>query len=323
MATMGEGIALRRAGITTPILVFGALDSDEMRAALAAELSITLSTVEALDSAARAVRMVRVARATRPPGIHLKLDTGMTRMGILPKDVPAALNRLRTLGIPLEGLYTHLACADDPDPTFTQEQTKRFRSVVTKVRRRFPQVIVHMANSGGTLVHPDTCFDMVRVGLAVYGLYPAPHLRGRATLVPAMALKSRVIRIVRAAPGTVVSYGATYRVRSRTTIATVACGYADGYPRLASNRGEVVIRSRRLPVAGRVCMDYLMVDAGDHPVAVGDEAILFGEGISADEVAEWAQTITYEIVCGVGPRVPRVYLSGQTSRGLGRVVRPG
>ena len=148
---------------------------------------------------------------------------------------------------------------------------------------------------------------MVRVGLAMYGLSPGPAVRERVSLQPAMQMRSRIVRVVRAQAGTAVSYGASYRVLRPTTIATVACGYADGYPRLAGLNGEVALGGDRVHIAGRVCMDYLMIDAGDRPVQPGDAVELFGDRVGTDEVAEWAHTISYEIVCGVGPRVPRLY----------------
>jgi alanine racemase len=154
---------------------------------------------------------------------------------------------------------------------------------------------------------------MVRVGLAMYGLSPQ-LVRDRVSLRPAMRLCSRVVRTIRAQPGTAVSYGATYRVLRPTTIATVACGYADGYPRLAGLNGEVVVGGDRVHIAGRVCMDYLMIDAGDRPVRTGDVVELFGDGVTAEEVAAWAHTISYEVVCGVGPRVPRVYVGPAAAR---------
>jgi len=145
----------------------------------------------------------------------------------------------------------------------------------------------------------------------MYGLYPDRQFTSQVTLIPAMRLLSRVVRTVRANPGTAVSYGATYRVLRPTTIATIACGYADGYPRLAGTNGEVIVSGTRVHVAGRVCMDHLMVDAGDSPVHPGDTVELFGRGVSVDAVAEWAHTISYEVVCGVGLRVPRVYIRGR------------
>src|SRR2546428_262893 len=228
-----------------------------------------------------------------PPPVHLKVDTGMTRLGVFPEDVPVLLDRLTAKGIPVEGCYTQLACADEPDHVMTQEQLVRFRPAREAIRARVPRALIHVANSAGALTSPHTHFDMVRVGLAMYGLYPSPQMASLGSLHPAMRLYSRVVRTARVGPGTAVSYGAAHRTKTSTTIATIACGYADGYPRLAGERGEVLIRGQRHRIAGRVCMDHLMVDVGDHPVAAGHVAQLFGDAISAGEVAAWALTISY------------------------------
>ncbi len=299
VATLGEGIALRLGGITAPILVLGGLTAGEVADAVAHRLSISVTSREMAE-------IVLQHSGTVPP-VHLKVDTGMTRLGIFPQDAPALLDRLAGKRTVVEGCYTQLACAEELGHPMTEEQLVRFRPVVDVVRARYPRVLIHAANSGGALTAPATHFDMVRIGLAMYGLYPSPQVRALLELRPAMRLYGRVVRTARVGPGTAVSYGAGYRTTASTTIATVACGYADGYPRLAGERGEVLIRGRRHRISGRVCMDHLMVDAGDHPVTVGDVAELFGSAISADEVAAWAQTVSYEILCGVGLRVPRVY----------------
>jgi len=300
VATLGEGIALRLGGIDAPILVLGGLTAGEVADAAAHRVSIRITSRETAEMVLQHVGSV--------PPVHLKVDTGMTRLGVFPQDIPALLDRLAAKRITVEGCYTQLACADEPDHVMTQEQLVRFRPVLEVMRARVPRVLLHAANSAGALTAPHTHFDMVRVGLAMYGLYPSPQMAPLAPLHPAMRLYSRVVRTAQVGPGTAVSYGAAYRTETITTIATIACGYADGYPRLAGERGEVLIRGRRHRIAGRVCMDHLMVDVGDHPVAVGDVAQLFGDAISADEVAAWAQTISYEILCGVGLRVPRIYV---------------
>ena len=301
VATVEEGLTLRTAGLDSPLLVLGSAAPEEISPAVRTRLSLTIPSVEALPPLLKAGRRAR---------LHLKIDTGMTRLGVQVSEVPAVLARLARAGQRLEGVYTHLATADDPDHAFAHEQLNRFDAVLPAVRRRFPKVIVHAANSAGALGHPRGRYDLVRVGLAMYGLYPGAQFQRVVELTPAMRFLSRVARTVRAAPGTAVSYGATYRVLRSSTVATIACGYADGYPRLASLNAEVALAGERLHVAGRVCMDHLMVDAGDRAVRTGDEAELFGRTVSVDEVAEWAHTISYEIVCGVGPRVPRVYLKG-------------
>jgi len=302
VATLEEGLELRRAGIRAPVLVLGSVAAADVADAVRHDLGLTIASSDALPAFARVRRRVR---------LHLKIDTGMTRLGVTVDEVPSVLNRVAGAGLRLEGVYTHLASAEEPDHSFTRDQLNRFDAVLPQVRARFPEVIVHAANSAAALGHPRSRYDLVRVGLAMYGLYPDRQFTSQVTLIPAMRLLSRVVRTVRANPGTAVSYGATYRVLRPTTIATIACGYADGYPRLAGTNGEVIVSGTRVHVAGRVCMDHLMVDAGDSPVHPGDTVELFGRGVSVDAVAEWAHTISYEVVCGVGLRVPRVYIRGR------------
>lgn len=303
VATFEEGMGLRRAGIEAPVLVLGTIARQDVPEARQHQLRVTISSPEVVDDVASAAGPAAL-------GVHLKVDTGMHRLGVLPEDVVEVVRRLVQLRVPLEGCYTHLACADDPDPAFTQEQVRRFVTALAQVRRHYPSVLVHAASSAAVLVHPETHYDMVRVGLAMYGLYPAPHLRATVSLRPAMRFLSRVVRVAHLPAGATVSYGATYRVPAAAMIATVACGYGDGYPRLASNRGKVRVGDQLRPVVGRVCMDHLMVHLGDDAAALGDEVLLFGEGPSADDLADWAGTISYEILCGVAGRMPRIYLRG-------------
>jgi alanine racemase len=302
VATVDEGLALRRARITAPILVLGPAASDEVAEAVRAGLSLTIMSAESVAVLAQAARR----RAVR---VHLKVDTGMTRLGVAVTEVRKVVRAITAAGLHLEGVFTHLACADEPGSEITREQLTRFESILLALRRRYPQVLVHAANSAAAVLLPRSHYGMVRIGLAMYGLSPGPAVSERVGLRPVMRLRSRIVRVVRAQPGTAVSYGATYHVLRPTTIATVACGYADGYPRLAGLNGEVMLEGDRVHIAGRVCMDYLMIDAGDRPVRPGDIVDLFGAGVTAEEVASWAHTISYEVVCGVGPRVPRVYLA--------------
>lgn len=308
VATVGEGLALRRAGVKTPILVLGPAAPEEVAEAVRGRLSLTITSEESLGPLLRGGQRAR---------LQLEVDTGMTRLGVQPSEVPSVLSRVAKAGRRLEGVYTHLATADDADHGYAREQLNRFDEILPAVRKHFPKAVVHAANSAGALAHPRSRYDMVRVGLAMYGLYPAQAFEDRVKLRPVMRLLSRVVRTVRVPPGTSVSYGATYRVLRPSTVATVACGYADGYPRQAGLNAEAALGGERLHVAGRVCMDYLMLDAGDRAVRPGDEVELFGRTISVDEVAAWAHTIAYEIVCGVGPRVSRVYLKGSRPVAVG------
>lgn len=301
VATVDEGLALRRARIAAPILVLGPSAADEIAEAVRRRLSLTVSSPEAVTLIARGARR-------RAAHVHLKVDTGMTRLGVAIGEVSKVARAIAAAGLRLEGVLTHLACADEPGSEMTRDQLTRFESILPGLRRRYPKLIVHAANSAAAVLLPRSHYGMVRIGLAMYGLSPGPAVSERVSLRPVMRLRSRIVRIVRAQPGTAVSYGATYRVLRPTTIATVACGYADGYPRLAGLNGEVILDGERVHIAGRVCMDYLMLDAGDRPVRPDGIVDLFGSRVTAEEVAEWAHTISYEVVCGVGPRVPRVYL---------------
>jgi alanine racemase len=215
----------------------------------------------------------------------------------------------------LQGIWTHFAVADDPADPFTAVQHDRFKTVLDELAWHGLQPpIVHAGNSAATLAHPGTRHDMVRCGIAVYGVAPSPALEGRADLRPALALKARVSHVSRVADGEGLSYGLKYRVDGPTTVATVPIGYADGVPwRLADSGGEVVLGGRRRRIAGAVTMDQILVDCGDDTsVTPGDEVVLIGDGgehsVGAWEWADRVGTIAYEVLCGIGPRVPRVYV---------------
>lgn len=304
VATLEEGLALRRAGIKAQVLVLGPTAASDLSAAAKQKISVTIGSAEFLDA------VLRLRRRPHVP-LHLKIDTGMTRLGIMANEADRVIHNLKESGIILEGCYTHLSTPDEPDRTYTEEQLSRFTPMVATARRAFPKVLIHTAGSAAAIAHPTSHYDLVRIGIAMYGISPAEHLRGRLRLRPVMRLKSRVVRVTRVPAETAVGYGATFRARTQTTIATIACGYADGYPRLAGEKGEVIIREMRYPIVGRVSMDYLTADVGHTEVTVQDEIELFGEGISVDEVAARAQTISYEVLTGIGPRVPRIYIAGK------------
>lgn len=304
VATADEALELRAAGISAPTLILGPVPDDWLPA-VAADCAITVggqASIEALE---------RLPGPTRPR-VHLKVDTGMTRLGVPVEGLTALLARIDPARIVVEGVYTHLACADDPDPAMTRTQLGAFARAAEIVRARFPRVLCHAAASAGVLGYPEAALDLVRVGIALYGVTPAPHLD--APLRPVMTLSSRVVSTRQVAAGTAVSYGATYRSTRATTIATIPVGYADGYPRALSNACVMVIGGQRHRIAGRVCMDFTMLDVGDAAVREGDEVTVFGPGLPAAEVAAAAGTIAYELFCRVGRRVPRLYVRG------GRVV---
>ncbi|MCY3616686.1 MAG: alanine racemase [Acidimicrobiaceae bacterium] len=268
----------------------------------------SVAGVRALASAAGAERAV-----------HLKVDTGMHRMGAVPEELEAVVGALREAGsgLRLEGVWTHLAVADTPDDPFTSQQLRRFDQALARVRESgLPAGVVHAANSAGLLAHPDACRDLVRAGIAVYGVPPSPELDGSVPLEPAMELVSRVTAVRTVPPGESVSYGRHWWATEPTRVATVAIGYADGIQRNSGSVGvEVLVRGRRCPIVGVVTMDQLMVavdPAISDQVTQGDEAVLIGrqgaEEITATEIAQRLDTIAYEVLTSVSARVPRVVI---------------
>jgi len=307
-----EGIELRRAGIAAPILVLGYFPPWEAEAVVRHGLIPTVTEREVASALAEAA-----GRLGKAVPIHIKVDTGMGRFGLLPEEVVDFVQGLADFpNLHLEGLYTHFAAADEADKSYTRRQFGIFLDVLKRLEEAGVEVpIRHAANSAATLDLPETHLDMVRCGIAIYGLYPSAEVSRSVPLRPAMSLKSRVARLRTLPAGSCISYGCTYITSSPTRVALVPVGYGDGYHRLLSNRGQVLIRGRRAPILGRVCMDQLVVDVSDIAgVRLDDEVVVFGrqgEGeISAEEVAAWAETINYEVTTSVLPRVTRVYLRG-------------
>ena len=308
VATAAEGEALRAAGLNSAVVVLGGVYPAEHDRVVAARLTPVVWDVEAVRALAASAR-----GAGRVVAVHVKVDTGMSRLGVAPEDAPALLRVLADVdGITVEGLLTHFANAESVDDASVRRQLADFeRLVATLADAHLRPPIVHAANSAATLTTPRARFDAVRPGLALYGIHPSPGSRGAASLKPAMRFVTRIVALRRIAPGVAVSYGGTFVARRPSTIATVPVGYADGYPRALSNRGEVVVRGARAPIAGRVCMDQTMIDVTDvTDAAVGDEVVLWGGALPVEEVAAHAETISYELVARVGARVPRI-LAGE------------
>ena len=307
VACVDEGAQLRKASLKAPIVVLGYLPPWEAAQAVRYSLTPTVTTQETALALARAAQ-----EADTHVPVHVKVDTGMARFGLPPQEVEGFVAFLQTLsGLSLEGLYTHFATADEADKTYTRQQYRAFLGVA----ERLPQALVrHVANSATVAdLSSDMSLDMVRPGIALYGCYPSNEVSRSLDLRPALSLKSRVARLSALSPGDTVSYGRTWTADRASRIALIPCGYADGLPRLLSNRGAVLIRGWRAPIVGRVCMDQLMVDVTHIPdVEQHDEAVLIGRQgeleISVEEVAEQAQTISYEILCALSARVPRYYL---------------
>lgn len=313
VALVEEGAALRRDGITEPVLLL----SEPPLGAMADVAGLGLTPTVYTDAGVEAAAKGAVAAGTgRPLPVHVKVDTGMHRVGARPEDaVLLALAVEHAPELELEGLWTHLAVADEPDHPFTDEQLARFGAVVEElaghgVRPR----LLHAANSAAALTRPDARFDMVRCGISIYGLAPSPALaQAAAGLRPALSLKAEVSMVKEVPAGERLSYGLRYTLERPSIVATVPIGYADGVPRrLGDVGGEVLVGGGRRPIAGRVTMDQITVDCGDDgTVAAGDEVVLIGaqggEEIGAWEWAERLDTIAYEVVSGISRRVPLDY----------------
>lgn len=315
VACIEEGAQLRDAGRREPVLVLSEPHPDSMADVVGLDLVPTIYTPEGLAAAASAA--ARAGRR-RPLPVHLKVDTGMRRVGTtVGGAVDLALAARDLPGVTVEGLWTHLAVADEPGNPFTGEQTRRFRSVVASlVTMGLRPPVLHVSNSAGVLsgvTGADGGDDLVRCGISLYGVPPSPALDGAADLRPALSLRARVSYVKDVGAGEAVSYGLRYRCDGLSRIATVPVGYADGVPwRLGNGDGEVLIGGRRRPIAGRVTMDQILVDCGsDRTVVAGDEVVLLGSQgghtIGAWDWASLAGTIAYEILCGIGPRVEKVY----------------
>jgi len=313
VALVEEGVRLRDAGIEAPILVLTEFPRGAEKEALAAGLTPTLYTEEGIDGLAEAAQAFG-----RPVAAHVKIDTGMHRVGLLPDLTDGFLERLEERKLALDGLLTHFAKSEAPSDPATRTQLATFLDLLGRLEQRGIRPRVrHAANTAASIVIPESRLDLVRIGIGIYGVSPDPSLDGALDLRPAMSLRSRVSLVKRLGRGHGVSYGFTYRLARDANIATVPVGYADGYARALSNRGRVLIRGRRYPVVGNVTMDHLMVDCGDDPVEAGDEVVLFGrqggEEVRIEEVAAWMGTVGYEVVCAVSERVPREYAGARGS----------
>ena len=314
VAFLAEGIQLRKSGIDKPILLLGGVYPGQERKCIGYNLStivFTLEQAKALNHAA--------GKLFRKAQIHLKVDTGMGRLGIQYSEAPAFLLELKKLpNIALEGVMSHFASADELDESgqhFTRLQTERFAWVLAEIRKTgFAPRYVHIANSAAALLRDIPGCNLVRPGIALYGAIPSPDFQGKLNLQPVMRLKSSIAMLKWVEADTTISYARRYTTSNRTLIASVPVGYADGYPRALTNRGEVLVKGQRAPVSGTVCMDWIMLDVTRiSGVAVGDEVVLIGSDnagncIHAEELAAAAGTIPYEIFCGISKRVPRVYL---------------
>ena len=319
VAMLDEAVALRRAGVTERVLawLWTPVETATLRAALASDVDISVSSQQQLDLVvATAAELGRAAR------VHLKIDTGLARNGVTAQEWPglvtATAKAAATGVVETTGIWSHFVYADSPGHPTTASQVERFTEAVDVARRLgvVPEVR-HLANSAATVTLPAAHFDLVRPGVAVYGLSPVPS-QGDFGLVPAMTLRSTLANVKRVGPDQGVSYGHQYRTAAASTLALVPLGYADGVPRAATNVGPVAINGRRYTVSGRVCMDQFVVDLGDARASEGDTVVLFGPGTGGEPTAQdWADvldTIHYEIITRIGARVPRTYVPADPSR---------
>lgn len=307
VALLQEGIELRNAGFTFPILILSATPQEQLLDVVGYNLTQTIYSKEHADALSQAGKTLG-----RDVLVHIKVDTGMSRIGVSPAEALALCQYVISLPhLCLEGIFTHFATSDSLDKTLAQKQFSRFTSALDAIKDAGITIpLRHCANSAATLDMPEMHLDMVRPGIILYGLWPSSETTKPIELKPAMRLKARFSMVKEISQGAVVSYGATYQASSTRLIGTIPAGYADGYTRMLSGKAEVVVAGKRAPIAGRICMDQCMADiTGISGVNTGDEVLLFGgKELPVEEIATHLNTINYEVVCMVGKRVPRVYV---------------
>lgn len=309
VATLEEGIELREGGIQSPILILAGVYGDQFDALHRYGLTAVGCDLEVLR---------RLEALARRRGVtvkfHLKVDSGMGRIGLPASAVDSWLPELNKLEVlHFEGLFSHFSQAESVEGDYTQRQYNRFRYVVERLRSGgYDPPLIHLANSAAVITLPSSHFTMVRPGLMLYGVYPSPAMVAQVALKPVLSWWTRVLHLKKVPRGTSISYGQTFVTQRESLIGTLPVGYADGYHRLLSNQGAVLVRGKRAPIVGRICMDLTMIDVTDiRGVRQGDEVALLGtqgkEAILADEIAGWADTISYEILTSISSRVPRIY----------------
>ncbi len=310
VALLEEGNELRRAQIDAPILVFGGFFENQIDSFIANNLQFTIYDLRLAEIVSR-----RAQALDRKAQAHVKIDTGMGRVGLLPNEaVEGILAMAKLPNLELFGLCTHFASSDSSDKSHANRQLEQFKAIVQQLTHyalRFKYL--HTANSGAILDLPQSHFNLVRPGVMMYGYYPSNETSEPIPLEPAMSLRTQIIFVKRVPAGTFISYGQTFQTRQATTIATLPIGYADGISRRFSNNFEVLVRGRRCPLVGRVCMDQIMIDLGDmQDVQAGEEVVLLGkQGDEEISIYEWCQrleTIPYEVTCGISRRVVRIYV---------------
>ncbi len=315
VATCEEGIELRKASITTPIIILGGFFKGQSIYAKQYDLIPVIYNLESAKELSQCAH-----KSNSRAKIHVKIDTGMGRLGILPSETKVFLqNIIKLNNLEIEGILSHLADNNQDNHSgleFTQRQAELFKRQIEELHQMgiHPQY-EHLANSAAIIEKSPEFFNLVRPGIMLYGAYPSEGFKQLIDLKPVMSLKTKIVSLKKVAKGTSISYGRTFTCKKESLIATLPIGYADGYSRSLSNRGEILIRERKAPIAGVVCMDMIMADVTEIPgVSLGDDVVLMGSQgdgkITAEAIAKKTGTISYEILCGISPRVPRVYFKG-------------
>jgi len=311
VACLDEGITLRKNGIGKPILVFGAIDEEQIPGLVDNDLEITVSSLFKAELLHKFC-----TENNKNCKIQIKVDTGMNRVGVRPESFPVLFNYILSSPVlELVGIYSHLAMSEELDKSITASQMSIFRNIVEDIRKIKPGVICHIANSGGVCYHQDSYFDMVRPGIMSYGYFPGPEItKGVLSVIkPCFSLKSRVsyFKVIKADSG--ISYNHYYHTTGMTRVITIPLGYGDGYRRGLSNIGEILLRGKRYKIAGTICMDMFMVDIGLDEAYVGDEVVIIGkqgnEQILISELASKLNTIIYEVLVSFNERIPRIVVS--------------
>jgi len=309
VATLEEGVELRQAGIRTPILVVAGTYVEQLDQFFANDLTPVVHELDGMQRLDAAVR-----NRGKTLDVHVKIDTGMGRIGFLASEMNCWLDELKKLkALRLQGIFSHFSTAENVAGDFTRAQLVTFSNLIQRLRAEgIAPRLVHLANSAATITLPAAYFDMVRPGIMLYGIYPSAAMANQIELKPVLSWQTCIVQLKKVPAGTSISYGQTFVTEHESLIATLPVGYADGYSRLLSNRGAALVRGERAPVVGRVCMDLTMLDVtAIANVQQGDEVVLLGRQgdaeISADEMAGWANTISYEVLTSIAARVPRIH----------------
>ena len=308
VATLDEALELRGAGIDAPILVLGYTSPSFVEVAVLNNITLTVFNMDVVNTLNQVTQRLKVHAK-----VHLKVDTGMGRIGVRTHEeclsLVSALNKSPLVEI--EGVFTHFSRADEEDSAYSEEQHHTFIRVIQSLQQTIP--LVHCSNSAAGIMFPKWGYNMIRLGISLYGQYPSSYTKGKGIqLIEAFSLKSRVSYVKNVPKGAAISYGATHRTQDKASIASIPIGYADGYSRALSNHGKALIRGKQVPIVGRVCMDQSMIDISSlSDCSVGEEVVLIGQQgdatITVDDMAQWLQTINYEVTCMISKRVPRLY----------------